>query len=219
GIMARRSRKCQPTRPARWARRRGNPGRMGGRGGETFAPCHPGLRSYIPSMAKRKPRKGVPEIAVVGDVDDWEAEVVRALLEVPPGGEVVFYIDSVGGSVFGALAVITLLRHRQLDSTAIVIGECSSAALLLFAACRRRFVTPYSTLLFHRMRWQSEKRIAAEEAFLWARHFEEMEKDLDNLQIELFGAAQEQGRTWRRGSYYVTGPQVVAAGLAEMLPV
>jgi ATP-dependent protease ClpP protease subunit len=170
-------------------------------------------------MAKRKAGKSVPEIAVVGDVDDWEAEVVRALLDIPPGREVVFYIDSVGGSVFGALAVITLLRHRQLDSTAVVIGECSSAALLLFAACRRRFVTPYSTLLFHRMRWQSEKRIDSAEAFHWARHFEAMEKDIDDLQVRLFGKAEKQVREWTAGGQYLTGRDVAAAGLAEMLEI
>jgi ATP-dependent protease ClpP protease subunit len=170
-------------------------------------------------MSKTRPRKKVPEIAVIGDVDDWESDVVHALLEMAPGGECTFYIDSAGGSIFGALAVLTLIRHRKLNGTAIVLGECSSAALLLFAACKRRYVTPYSTLLFHRMRWQSEKRVASEEAFLWARHFEEMEKDLDNLQVELFGTAEEQVRTWTRGSHYVTGPQLVAAGLAEMLPV
>jgi ATP-dependent protease ClpP protease subunit len=170
-------------------------------------------------MAKAQARKRVPEIPVIGDVDDWEADVINALLEIPPGRECTFYIDSAGGSVYGALAVLTLMRHRRHAGTAIVLGECSSAAVLLFAACKRRFVTPYSTLLFHRMRWQSEKRIAAEEAFLWAKHFEELEKDLDNLQVELFGAAEEQIRTWTQGGYYVTGPQVVAAGLAEMLPV
>jgi ATP-dependent protease ClpP protease subunit len=170
-------------------------------------------------MAKSKPRKGVLEIPVIGDVDDWEADVIKTLLEVPPGGECIFYIDSAGGSVFGALAVLTLLRHRQLSSTAIVLGECSSAALLLFAACQRRFVTPYSTLLFHRMRWQSEKRVGSDEAYLWAKHFDEMEKDIDTLQARLFGKAEEQVRAWTEGGHYVTGPQLVAAGLAELLEV
>jgi ATP-dependent Clp protease, protease subunit len=168
-------------------------------------------------MAKSRSRKHSSEIPVVGDVDDWEAEVVKALLELPPKSECIFYIDSAGGSVYGALAVLTLLRHRHLEATAIVLGECSSAALLLFAACRRRFVTPYSVLLFHRMRWQSDKRVGAEEAYLWAKHFEELEKDIDNLQVRLFGAAEEQVRTWTQGGHYVTGSQIVAAGLAEML--
>jgi len=170
-------------------------------------------------MAKSKTRKNVSEIPVVGDVDDWEADVIKALLEIPPKGECIFYIDSAGGSVYGALAVLTLMRHRQLDATGIVLGECSSAALLLFAACRVRFVTPYSTLLFHRMRWQSEKRVGSDEAYLWAKHFEEMEKDIDNLQVRLFGAAEELIRTWTEGGHYVTGPQLVAAGLAQLLEV
>ena len=168
---------------------------------------------------KRGARSEPAEIAVVGEVDDWEAEVVKALLEVPAGGECVFYIDSAGGSVFGALAILTLLRQRRLTASAVVLGECSSAALLLFAACRRRWVTRYSTLLFHRMRWQSDKRVGSDEAFRWARHFEDMEKDLDALQAQLFGTAEEQIRTWTRGGYYVTGPELVAAGLAELLPL
>jgi ATP-dependent protease ClpP protease subunit len=169
------------------------------------------------SKPKRKGRGRLEEIAVVGEVDDWESDVVKALLEVPPGGECVFYIDSAGGSVFGALAVLTLLRQRELGASAVVLGECSSAALLLFAACRRRWVTRYSTLLFHRMRWQSEKRVNSLEARHWANHFEEMEKDIDELQVKLFGAAEQQVRDWTAEGRYVTGPQIVAAGLAEML--
>ncbi len=169
------------------------------------------------SMSKSKPRKPASEIAIVGEVDDWEADVIKTLLEIPSRGQCVFYIDSAGGSVFGALAVLTLLKHREIDATAIVLGECSSAALLLFAGCRRRLVTRYSTLLFHRMRWQSEKRIGSFEASHWARHFAEMEKDIDDLQARLFGAAEEQIRAWTAGGQYVTGEQIVAAGLAEML--
>lgn len=170
-------------------------------------------------MAKARTRQHVPEIPVIGEVDDWEADVVKAMLDIPPRGECVFYIDSAGGSVFGALAVLTLLQHRHLEATGVVLGECSSATILLFAACRRRFVTPYSTLLFHRMRWQSEKRVASEEAYLWAKHFDEMEKDIDALQARLFGRAEEQIRTWISGGHYVTGMQIVAAGLAELLEI
>jgi ATP-dependent protease ClpP protease subunit len=168
-------------------------------------------------MARERKAKHVPEIPIIGDVDDWEAEVVKALLDIPPGGACTFYIDSAGGSVYGALAVLSLLRYRRLTATAIVLGECSSAALLVFAGCRRRLVTAHSVLFFHRMRWQSEKRVGAEEAHVWARHFEDMEKEIDALQVRLFGAAEQQVREWTRASQYVTGAQIVEAGLAEML--
>jgi ATP-dependent protease ClpP protease subunit len=164
-------------------------------------------------------QKRIKEIPVIGDVDEWEAQVVKEILELPPQSECVFYIDSAGGSVFGALAVITVMRQRDLKATAVVIGECSSAALLLFAACRCRRVTPYSVLLFHRMRWQSDKRIGAAEAGRWAKHFEEMEKDIDKLIARLFGAAEQQVHMWTENSEYVTGRQLAAAGLAELIEV
>jgi ATP-dependent Clp protease, protease subunit len=170
-------------------------------------------------MAKSKETRPVREIAVVGDVDDWEEDVVKALLKVRPGGACSLYIDSGGGSVFGALAVLTLLRHRRLQATAVVLGECSSAALLLFAACQRRLVTPYSIFLFHRMRWQSEKRVVANDAVAWARHFEELEKLIEDLQVRLFGKAEQLLQDWTTTGQYVTGPQLVAAGLAEMMDV
>jgi ATP-dependent Clp protease protease subunit len=169
-------------------------------------------------MPKSKTRTPV-EIAVVGEVDDWEEDVIKGLLEVPARGECAFYIDSAGGSVYGALAVVTLLRYRRLDAAAVVLGECSSAALMLFAACRRRFVTPYSTLLFHRMKWESEKRIASTEALNWAKHFGDLEKDVDDLQVRLFGGAAEQVREWTLLGRYVTGREIVAAGLAEMFEI
>ncbi|HKB35009.1 MAG TPA: ATP-dependent Clp protease proteolytic subunit [Gemmataceae bacterium] len=169
--------------------------------------------------AKHKKRAPAAEIAVIGEVDDWEEDVVRALLDIPPGGNCVFYIDSTGGSVYGALAVLTLMRHRKLKGTAVVLGECSSAALLLFAGCQRRLVTAHSTFLFHKMRWQSDKRVDAGEAVRWARHFEELEREIDDLQVRLFGAAEEKVRAWTVNGDFVTGPELVAVSLAEMLPL
>lgn len=167
---------------------------------------------------KARNKKQAPvEIAVIGEVDDWEEDVVKSLLEVPAGGECVFFIDSTGGSVYGALAVLTLLRYRRLTATAVVLGECSSAALLLFAGCRKRLVTRHSTLLFHKMRWQSDKRVDSVEAVRWARHFDELERDIDDLQVRLFATAEAKVREWTAGGHFVTGPQLVAAGLAELL--
>lgn len=170
-------------------------------------------------MAKSSRPRKAHEIAVIGDVDDWEEDVVKQLLELPPQSSCTFFIDSAGGSVYGALTVMTLIRLRKLDATAVVLGECSSATILLFAACTRRQVTRYSTFLFHQMRWQSEKRVGSGEAFRWAKHFDEMEKDIDDLQTRLFGKAGDKIRAWIEGGYYVTGRDLAEAGLAEMIAV
>jgi ATP-dependent protease ClpP protease subunit len=170
-------------------------------------------------MAKTKPRKNIPELALIGDVDDWEADTIKSLLELPEGSECILYFDSAGGNPYGALAVVTLLRVRRLRATAIVLGECSSSALLVFAACQRRFTGPLCTFLFHRIRWQSDKRVLSEEARQWVKHFEQMETDLDEFQHQLFGATQSLTHDWNLQGRYVTGREMVAAGLAEMLTV
>ena len=63
-------------------------------------------------MTIEKKRKKPLEIALVGDVDAWEHDVIKDLLELRPRRECTFYIDSLGGSVYGALAVTTLIRMR-----------------------------------------------------------------------------------------------------------
>lgn len=167
----------------------------------------------------RKAKSKPLELALVGEVDDWEKDVLDRLLDAEPGSECVFYIDSSGGSVYGALAVLALMRHRGITARAVVLGECSSATLLVFAGCKDRLVTRYSAFLFHRMHWESEKRVTATEAVSWARHFEELERELDELLIRLFGRAEVELRGWTNTDRYVSGEEIVAAGLAEILEI
>jgi len=168
-------------------------------------------------MAKPKSRKRTRNLALIGDVDVWESDTIKELLELPHESECVFYMDSAGGSVYGALAVVALLRLRRLKASVYVLSECSSAALLIFAACQHRYVTAHSTFLFHRMRWQSEKRVASEEAHHWAKHFEQLETELDDLQHKLFGRAADKVREWTRQGQYLNGRQIADAGLAELV--
>ena len=106
---------------------------------------------------------------------------------------------------------------RELQATAIVTGECSSAALWPFAACQRRFVTPFSALLFHPMKWQSEENVQLPEAAEWARHFAHLEAQMDRLLADLFGMPHEKLISWMRPGHYVTGTEIVELGFAEMV--
>jgi len=147
-------------------------------------------------MARNKDREGPIEIALVGDLTDNQAELCDKLLDVEPGGECLLYFDSLGGSPYSAMALMSLIRLRGLRATGIVAGECSSAALWPFAACCRRFVTPFSVLLFHPMRWQSEENVVFSEATEWARHFGQLENDMDQLLAGMLGISYEQIRQW-----------------------
>lgn len=156
------------------------------------------------------------EIALTGDLSDRQSELITRLVELPAGSRGIIYFDSCGGSVYAGLAMATLIRTRELKATAVVIGECSSAALMPFAACSKRLVTPLCTLLFHPMRWQSEEDVRLEEAAEWARHFEQLETDLDELLVKTFPIDRDVLQKWTRPGRFVRGSELAEAGLAEI---
>jgi len=182
----------------------------------------PSIRPYpSPAVAPRSPLdprdSGAYEIAICGELTDKQSELVGRLVEVPRSSKVTIFFDSGGGSAYVGLGLATLIRLRGLDATGIVAGECSSAALLPFAACGRRYVTPHSTLLFHPVRWQSEEDVRFEEAAEWTRHFREMEQDLDKLLAKMFGCSEELLAGWTRPGRFITGTELAEAGLAKIV--
>lgn len=161
------------------------------------------------------------EIILSGELTDKEGDLHQKLLDLPRNSRGTIFFDSCGGSAFMGLALASLIRLRGLKATAVVAGECSSAALMPFAACVTRYVTPHSTLLFHPIRWQSEEQVRLEEAAEWARHFRVMEADHDGLLARLFGCTDEAScetiRRWNHPGKFVTGEELVAAGLAKLV--
>jgi ATP-dependent Clp protease protease subunit len=161
--------------------------------------------------------EGPIEIAFVGDLTDSASDLHEKLIGTPHGGECLIYFDSPGGSPYSAISLMNLILIRDLSATAVVTGECSSAALWPFAACQRRIVTPFSVLLFHPMRWQSEENVVIHEANEWARHFGQLESQMDGLLSELLPLPLETLNEWMRPGRYLRGPELADAGLAELV--
>jgi ATP-dependent protease ClpP protease subunit len=157
------------------------------------------------------------DIAVIGDLTESESSICEKLLEVPPGGTCTLFINCPGGSAYAAISLVSIVRLRGLQATGVVSGECSSAALWLLAACQRRLVTAYSVLLFHPMKWQSEEHVQLPEAAEWARHFGQLESEMDQLLAELLEIDLQKLTDWLRPGRYVSGREFAAAGLAELI--
>src|SRR4029077_13925929 len=168
-------------------------------------------------MGRRPQDDETVEIAIVGDLTDSEAELTDRLLSVEPGGECTIYFDSPGGSPYCAVSLMTLIKLRNMRATGIVTGECSSATLWPFAACKRRIVTPFSVMLFHPMRWQSEENVGLAEAAEWARHFRQLEQEMDGLLSVLFDVSADLMHQWINPGRYVTGRELAAAGMAALV--
>lgn len=178
----------------------------------------PRRRNSRPSSQNQQPGD-LPEIALVGDLHEREAELIDKLLEVEPGQRCTIYFDSDGGSAYVGLALMSLIHFRRLKATAVVLGGCMSAALLPFAACTRRLVFAHSVFLFHPMRWESGENVDLSEATEWARHFGQLEGELDDLLAAQFGVPREQIDRWSRPGRYLSGRELAEAGLAELIDV
>jgi ATP-dependent Clp protease protease subunit len=161
--------------------------------------------------------EGPIEIAISGDLSEHENDIYERLLSVSPGGECTLYFNSPGGSAYAALALASLIVLRGMNVTGVVLAECSSAAIWPFAACRRRIVTAHSVLLFHPLKWESGEHVAIDEAAEWARHFAFLEQDMDAVLARLFGAAPDKIAAWMKPGRYVSGHELAAAGLAELV--
>lgn len=181
---------------------------------ETYRPGgpYPGPTGFCPA------RDGTRwEIMVAGELGDKALELHQAFLDVPPNSRGVIYFDSCGGSVWTGLALSALIRFRGLEAAGVVAGECSSAALMPFAACTERYVTSHASLLFHPIRSQSEEHVRLEEAEEWARHFRHMERDQDELLARLFGCELSLIEKWSRPGRFLSGEDLVEAGLAKKI--
>ncbi len=178
------------------------------------------LRPYpSPSPGGHFPEtpRGPWEVSVTGELSEKQSDLLSRFSDLPPGSRGIVWFDSCGGSVYAGLALATMLKTRGLKATGVVLGECSSAALMPFAACTRRFVTPLSTLLFHPMRWQSEEDVRLEEATEWARHFQNLETRLDRLLMHLFPISETALEAWNSPGRFVSGEEMAEAGLAELI--
>lgn len=159
------------------------------------------------------------EIMISGELGSENLQLYDKLLEIEPGGECIFYFDSPGGSSYTALGMVGLIRLRGLRITGIVVGECSSSAILVFASCKKRFITPYSVMLFHSMKWESEESIKLDEAAEWTRHFRSLEKDLDLLLADMLGMSLEKIKNLCNPGRYLTGKEIQDSQIAQMIPL
>jgi ATP-dependent Clp protease, protease subunit len=157
------------------------------------------------------------EIVIAGEFGEDCSDLYEKLISVPPGGECHIYFDSPGGNSYSATGLVAMMKLRNLKTTGIVLGECSSAAIWPFAACRRRLVTRHSVLLFHPMRWQSEENIQVTEASEWVRHYGTLSQDMDLLLARLFKVEESRLHDWIHPGRFVSGPEMAEAGLAELI--
>ncbi|MCC5877971.1 MAG: ATP-dependent Clp protease proteolytic subunit [Candidatus Sumerlaeia bacterium] len=163
-------------------------------------------------------RKTVPAtITILDDVEKCEKEAIEGILALPPRKAVQIVINSGGGSVYASLAIIAAMRLRNLNAEAVVLADCSSAALLVLAACQRRLLAPHSSFLFHPMRWSSEEQARLTAAKSWAGEFDRLSTIFEDTLADELPIDRRTLRGWIRHEKYISAAELIDRGIAEPL--
>ncbi|MDX2177835.1 MAG: ATP-dependent Clp protease proteolytic subunit [Candidatus Sumerlaeia bacterium] len=153
-------------------------------------------------------------VLLLEDVEKCEKEVIEALMGFPVGGEATIVINSGGGSVYAGLAIGTVVRHRRMHCHAQVLADCSSSALLVFAACQTREVSPHASFLFHPMQWSSDDRSRVNGARSWSEEFLRVSKVCEDWLSELLPISRSVLRRWVQQEKYVVAQELIDLGIA-----
>lgn len=156
-----------------------------------------------------------PIISIIDDVEKCEKEAVDALLALPDKRSCKVVINSGGGSVYAALAIATVIKLKQLAAEALVLADCSSAAITVFAACPIRKVSPYASFLFHPVKWSSEDQSRLTGAKSWAIEFERVNQIYEDFLIAHMSVKRSIIRGWIKEERYVTAQEIIDLGIAE----
>lgn len=157
------------------------------------------------------------QITLLEDMEKCEKEVVERLLQVPDQRHVQLFINSGGGSVYASLGITTVMRMKRLQAEAIVLADCSSSAILVFATCQVRRVAPHASFLFHPMKWSSEDQARLPAARSWAAEFQRVNAICEELLSSNLGIPLRVIRQWMRDERYILASELIEMGVAEQL--
>ena len=92
-------------------------------------------------------------VSLFGEINDKMVdELLRnlLLLQLASSDPVYLVIDSGGGELYSALRLYDALEHMfTMEVSAVVLGECKSAATFVLLACKNRLATPHSRFMIH----------------------------------------------------------------------
>ncbi len=165
-----------------------------------------------------KNRKEVREIVLLDEIEKCEKDIMEALTQIPAGGRVRMLINSGGGSVYAGLGIATAIEMKKIHATGVVLADCSSSALLVFASCAERYVAPHASFLFHPMQWSSEERSRLPGALGWAREFRRIETACSRWICSRLNLSEALYKSWVRREVYVTAAELIELGVARYIP-
>ncbi len=155
------------------------------------------------------------------DVNEHTANLIVAQLLFLAGEDskkdIMFYINSPGGSVYDALAIYDTMQYIKPDIQTIGIGvQASAAAILLSSGTKgKRSLLPHATVMIHQPHGGGPGVITDREIQL--KEGLRLKKLLQQIMVKNTGQTQKRIHVDMERDYWMTAQEAKKYGLADQI--
>ena len=103
---------------------------------------------YINSTELKRVHHDVFLDSEIGDPSEYR-DLISLLFNADDDDSFNFFINSEGGQLYSALAIIEGLKHTSAQVTAVIVGECHSAASMIAMYCHQMAVLDSAQMMIH----------------------------------------------------------------------
>jgi ATP-dependent Clp protease protease subunit len=158
-------------------------------------------------------------IFLTGPIDDTMANIVVAQLlflqSEDSKKDIALYINSPGGSVTAALAILDTMNHIKPDVSTTVVGIAASAGALLLSAGTKgkRFALPNAEVMIHQPSGGAEGR--ATDIEISAKQILKTRERLNQILSENTGQPLERVERDVERDYFMDAPEAKKYGIID----
>lgn len=158
-------------------------------------------------------------IFLAGQVDDDLANIVIAQLlfleSEDPKKDIHLYINSPGGSVTSAMAILDTMNNVKPDISTICVGLAASAAAVILSAGKKgkRLALPNSEVMIHQVMGGAEGQ--ASDIAISAKHILRIKENLNKILSKNTGKPISQVENDTDRDYFMTSEEAKKYGLID----
>jgi len=163
------------------------------------------------------------KIFLWGAVTDESAkDITEKLLYLEatgPGKEIIFYVNSPGGSITAGMAIFDTMKLVTSPITVVVTGMAASmgSILLCGASKGRRLLYPHSRVLIHQPLISGRMIGPASDINIQAKEMEKLRKELNQILATSSGQPLERIDKDTDRDFYLNAQEAIEYGLADKI--
>ncbi|MGB0743587.1 MAG: ClpP family protease [Opitutales bacterium] len=158
-----------------------------------------------------------------GEVSDKSArDVTEKLLYLEtedPGKEIIFYINTPGGSITAGMAIYDTMKLISSPISVVVTGMAASMGSILLCGADKgkRLLYPHSRVLIHQPLISGQMVAVAVDIHIQAKEMERLRDELNAILSESSGQPLEKIQKDTDRDFYMTATEAIEYGLADAI--